>query len=295
MPMPVVASRANATRTTSGSCRRCTAVPTATPAMARPDRGRTSGGRGGAAAGWWSRDDRRTARTGAGTGDHPGKRTRVGWGPSLMVGGPGARQAGAMTSASPPPPPAPPLEPPVWQPPPPPPGAWARPQLRRSRSDKVIGGVGGGLAEYSGIDALLWRVGFVALALAGGTGVFVYLLLWLLMPADRPPARRSPPRRPPCAGRSHRPGRARRSRDHPRRAADRGRRAGARDARFSRLGPRRPGLLRRRRCWSWVPAWWPRLRPRPDGPRGLHRPRRGALAALFAAEAVPWDGGAAVG
>ncbi|SDF88842.1 phage shock protein C (PspC) family protein [Blastococcus aurantiacus] len=88
-----------------------------------------------------------------------------------------------MTSAFPPPPPAPPLEPPAWQPPPPPPGAWARPQLRRSRSDKVIGGVGGGLAEYSGVDALLWRVGFVALALAGGTGVLVYLLLWLLMPA----------------------------------------------------------------------------------------------------------------
>jgi hypothetical protein len=44
--------------------------------------------------------------------------------------------------------------------------------------------VSGGLAEYSGIDALLWRVGFVALALAGGTGVVVYLLLWLLMPAD---------------------------------------------------------------------------------------------------------------
>jgi len=47
----------------------------------------------------------------------------------------------------------------------------------------VIGGVGGGLAEYSGIDALLWRVGFVALLLAGGSGIVVYLLLWLLMPA----------------------------------------------------------------------------------------------------------------
>ncbi|MGY1916069.1 PspC domain-containing protein [Blastococcus sp. SYSU DS0973] len=82
-----------------------------------------------------------------------------------------------MTS---PPPPAPPaVEPPPWSPPP----APARTQLHRSRSDKVIGGVGGGLAEYSGIDALLWRVGFVALALAGGTGVLVYLLLWLLMPA----------------------------------------------------------------------------------------------------------------
>jgi phage shock protein PspC (stress-responsive transcriptional regulator) len=88
-----------------------------------------------------------------------------------------------MTSATPPPPPAPPLEPPAWQPPPPPPVPPVRPQLRRSRSDKVIGGVSGGLAEYSGIDALLWRVGFVALALAGGSGVVVYLLLWLLMPA----------------------------------------------------------------------------------------------------------------
>jgi len=47
----------------------------------------------------------------------------------------------------------------------------------------VIGGVAGGLARYSGIDPLLWRVGFVALAFAGGTGVLVYLLLWLLMPA----------------------------------------------------------------------------------------------------------------
>ncbi|MDP5181537.1 PspC domain-containing protein [Blastococcus sp. BMG 814] len=79
-----------------------------------------------------------------------------------------------MTSAPPPAPPA--VEPPPWSPPP------DRAQLRRSRSDKVIGGVSGGLAEYSGIDALLWRVGFVALALAGGTGVLVYLLLWLLMP-----------------------------------------------------------------------------------------------------------------
>jgi phage shock protein PspC (stress-responsive transcriptional regulator) len=91
-----------------------------------------------------------------------------------------------MTTAPPPaapPPGPPPLDPPAWQPPPPPPVPSARPQLRRSRTDKILGGVSGGLAEYSGIDALLWRVGFVALALAGGTGVIVYLLLWLLMPA----------------------------------------------------------------------------------------------------------------
>src|SRR3954447_15778807 len=94
----------------------------------------------------------------------------------------------AMTTAPPPaapPPSPPPLDPPAWQPPPPPPpGPPPPPPLRRSRTDKILGGVSGGLAEYSGIDALLWRVGFVALALAGGTGVIIYLLLWLLMPAD---------------------------------------------------------------------------------------------------------------
>lgn len=92
-----------------------------------------------------------------------------------------------MTTAPPPaapPPSPPPLDPPAWQPPPPPPpGPPARAQLRRSRTDKILGGVSGGLAEYTGVDPLLWRVGFVALALAGGAGFAVYLLLWLLMPA----------------------------------------------------------------------------------------------------------------
>jgi phage shock protein PspC (stress-responsive transcriptional regulator) len=94
-----------------------------------------------------------------------------------------------MTSIPPPTPPAP--EPPsgatAWAPPPSPPppqGAWQpRTQLRRSRTDKVLGGVAGGLAEYTGVDALLWRVGIIALTLAGGSGVIIYVLLWLLMPA----------------------------------------------------------------------------------------------------------------
>ena len=62
------------------------------------------------------------------------------------------------------------------------------PQLRRSATDRMLGGVAGGLAEYSGIDALLWRIGFVALTLMG-PGIFVYLLLWVLMkpaPGIRP-------------------------------------------------------------------------------------------------------------
>lgn len=63
----------------------------------------------------------------------------------------------------------------------------ARPQLRRSSTDRMAGGVCGGLADYSGIDPVLWRVGFVALTFAGGAGILVYLLLWVLMPAG--PAR----------------------------------------------------------------------------------------------------------
>jgi phage shock protein PspC (stress-responsive transcriptional regulator) len=45
----------------------------------------------------------------------------------------------------------------------------------------MAGGVCGGLAEYSGVDAVLWRVGFVGLTLAGGAGVVLYLLLWVLV------------------------------------------------------------------------------------------------------------------
>jgi phage shock protein PspC (stress-responsive transcriptional regulator) len=67
-----------------------------------------------------------------------------------------------------------------------------RPQLRRSGTEKMLGGVCGGLAEYSGIDPVLWRVGFVGLTLAGGAGVVLYLMLWVLMP----PAPARPDRTP---------------------------------------------------------------------------------------------------
>ena len=85
-----------------------------------------------------------------------------------------------MTSTPPPAPPSPDPPATAYQPPA---GPSDRPPLRRSRTDKVLGGVSGGLAGYSGIDPLLWRIGFVALALAG-PGVPVYLLLWIFMPAE---------------------------------------------------------------------------------------------------------------
>jgi phage shock protein PspC (stress-responsive transcriptional regulator) len=93
-----------------------------------------------------------------------------------------------MTSALPPsaPPPFTDQQQSSWPPSPPPqPGPAPRPPLRRSRTDKVIGGVAGGLAEYTGIDALLWRVGTIALTIAG-PGLIIYVLLWLLMPAGPP-------------------------------------------------------------------------------------------------------------
>jgi phage shock protein C len=74
------------------------------------------------------------------------------------------------------------------------PSAPTRPALRRSGTDRMAGGVCGGLADYSGIDSLLWRVGFVGLTLAGGAGVVVYLLLWVFMPsAPLPPGEEPSP------------------------------------------------------------------------------------------------------
>jgi phage shock protein PspC (stress-responsive transcriptional regulator) len=72
----------------------------------------------------------------------------------------------------------------------------------------VIGGVSGGLAEYTGIDALLWRVGFVAVTLAWGVGLIVYPLLWLLMPRAPidPAAETARAQREPAGPRSPVPG-----------------------------------------------------------------------------------------
>jgi phage shock protein C len=58
----------------------------------------------------------------------------------------------------------------------------ARPRLTRSRTQKKIAGVAGGLAEYTGVDAVIWRVAFIALTVCGGSGILAYGLLWLLMP-----------------------------------------------------------------------------------------------------------------
>lgn len=57
-------------------------------------------------------------------------------------------------------------------------------RLFRSR-DRVIGGVAGGLGEYLGVDPVWFRIGFVLLALGGGSGVLIYLVMWMVVP-ERP-------------------------------------------------------------------------------------------------------------
>ncbi len=58
-------------------------------------------------------------------------------------------------------------------------------KLYRSRTDKKIAGVCGGLAEYFGIDATIVRVIAVVLLIPGGLpGLLPYLILWVVVPEE---------------------------------------------------------------------------------------------------------------
>lgn len=57
-------------------------------------------------------------------------------------------------------------------------------KLWRSRRDRKIAGVCGGLAEYFHIDPLIIRLLFILFFLAGGAAFFVYVILWLLTPLE---------------------------------------------------------------------------------------------------------------
>jgi phage shock protein C len=60
--------------------------------------------------------------------------------------------------------------------------ARARLPLRRSRRDRVLGGVCGGIGRYLDVDPVLLRVAAVALALSGGVGVLAYVIAWVAIP-----------------------------------------------------------------------------------------------------------------
>lgn len=57
-------------------------------------------------------------------------------------------------------------------------------RLVRSRTDYMVGGVCGGLGKYLGIDPVFIRLLFVLITLAGGSGVLIYFILWIIMPRE---------------------------------------------------------------------------------------------------------------
>lgn len=57
-------------------------------------------------------------------------------------------------------------------------------QLRRSRTDRQISGVCGGLAQFLGIDSTAVRVAMALLTLFGGMSLIVYVVMWLLIPEE---------------------------------------------------------------------------------------------------------------
>jgi phage shock protein C len=57
-------------------------------------------------------------------------------------------------------------------------------KIYRSEKNKIIFGVCGGLAEYFEVDPLLIRIFFVLFSLSGGTGIFLYIILAILMPKE---------------------------------------------------------------------------------------------------------------
>jgi phage shock protein C len=57
-------------------------------------------------------------------------------------------------------------------------------KLYRSKTDRKLAGVCGGLARYFNIDATLIRVLFVLLAVLGGSGLVLYVAMWIIVPKE---------------------------------------------------------------------------------------------------------------
>jgi phage shock protein PspC (stress-responsive transcriptional regulator) len=67
-------------------------------------------------------------------------------------------------------------------------------QLARSRKDRKIAGICGGLGEHTGVTAWLWRLIFIAAVFAHGAGALVYLGAWIFMPQAKEPAGKPRPK-----------------------------------------------------------------------------------------------------
>ncbi len=56
--------------------------------------------------------------------------------------------------------------------------------LRRSRTDRWLGGVCGGLGKASGMESWIWRLVFALFTVTFGFGLLIYLLMWIFVPEE---------------------------------------------------------------------------------------------------------------
>lgn len=57
-------------------------------------------------------------------------------------------------------------------------------RLLRDSKNKILAGVASGIAHYFDVDPNIIRLLFIVLVVCGGSGVLIYILLWLLLPSD---------------------------------------------------------------------------------------------------------------
>jgi phage shock protein C len=57
-------------------------------------------------------------------------------------------------------------------------------RLYRSKTDRMLAGIAGGLGDYFDIDPIVFRLALVLLTLFGGTGIVIYLIAWVIIPEE---------------------------------------------------------------------------------------------------------------
>ncbi|MFZ6849001.1 PspC domain-containing protein [Undibacterium sp. RuRC25W] len=57
-------------------------------------------------------------------------------------------------------------------------------RFRRSKGDRWLGGICGGLGKFTGLESWIWRLIFVFFAMCVGTGMLAYLLAWIFVPEE---------------------------------------------------------------------------------------------------------------
>ena len=136
-------------------------------------------------------------------------------------------------------------------------------RLTRPREGRWLGGVAAGLAAYFDLSPTIYRIAFVALALAGGTGVLLYIAAWLVIPGggrgglDRGVELKEAPRPAPAR----------------RRARDCSASPGS-SCSPKRTSGRRPGISGSRSRSGSPLVWWQLgAAPRPRARRGASRCR----------------------